>query len=223
MKKLRVLVALLVLLMAASALPAQAAGTEMALHSSPAVAQSFVYFAVPGDTLNRIAARFGVTLSALLRANPAIVNPNRIRVGQRLVIPVSSPPTFTRVKIALIALNDGGPVGCGDSTVLVTRSIAPTTAPLTAAVRELISLHTPYYGQSGLFDALYQSQLSVQSVGITNGHATIRLAGSLASGGVCDDPRIVQQFEDTALQFSTVHSVSVLVNGIPLTDLLSGR
>lgn len=39
-----------------------------------------------GDTLNSIAARYGVSPSALARAN-GITNPNRIYIGQRLVIP----------------------------------------------------------------------------------------------------------------------------------------
>jgi LysM repeat protein len=39
-----------------------------------------------GDTLNSIAARYGVSPSTLARAN-GITNPNRIYIGQRLVIP----------------------------------------------------------------------------------------------------------------------------------------
>jgi plastocyanin len=45
------------------------------------------YTVVRGDTLQRIAARFGVTLRALLNANPTIYNPNLIFPGQRLAIP----------------------------------------------------------------------------------------------------------------------------------------
>ncbi len=54
------------------------------------------YTVVAGDTLYRIAARFGVTLNALVQAN-GIVNPNVIYVGQVLTIPsggsVVIPPT----------------------------------------------------------------------------------------------------------------------------------
>jgi len=49
-----------------------------------------VYVVRRGDTLTRIARAFGVSVSDLRRANN-IVNPNRILVGQRLVIPVASP------------------------------------------------------------------------------------------------------------------------------------
>ncbi len=39
-----------------------------------------------GDTLSRIAGRYGVPLSRLMEANPG-VNPNRLQIGQRIVIP----------------------------------------------------------------------------------------------------------------------------------------
>ena len=40
-------------------------------------------------------------------------------------------------------------------------------------------------------------------------------------GGVCDSPRFEAQIEQTALQFSTVSSVEVFINDIPLQDVLS--
>jgi LysM repeat protein len=48
----------------------------------------------PGDTLGRIAARCGTTLSALLQANPQITNPNVVHVGQTIRMPgaVAAPP-----------------------------------------------------------------------------------------------------------------------------------
>ncbi len=52
----------------------------------PSTGSSRVYIVRPGDTLSGIAARFGVSLNALARAN-GIRNPSRIYVGQRLVIP----------------------------------------------------------------------------------------------------------------------------------------
>lgn len=49
------------------------------------------YVVQRGDTLSKIARRFGTTVQALLKANPSITNPNRIYPGQKLVIP--SPET----------------------------------------------------------------------------------------------------------------------------------
>lgn len=53
------------------------------------------YTVQPGDTLLRIARRFGVSLSALAAAN-GITNPSFIRVGQQLTIPgEAAPPPAT--------------------------------------------------------------------------------------------------------------------------------
>lgn len=41
-----------------------------------------------GDTLNSIAARHNTTLQAILAANPQITNPDMIRPGQTIFIPV---------------------------------------------------------------------------------------------------------------------------------------
>ncbi|RPJ24330.1 MAG: LysM peptidoglycan-binding domain-containing protein [Chloroflexi bacterium] len=54
------------------------------------------YYAVRGDTLRKIAAKFGTTVDALLRLNPQITNPNIIYVGQAIKVPgTSSTTTYT--------------------------------------------------------------------------------------------------------------------------------
>jgi LysM repeat protein len=60
----------------------------------PAEAQAgpTTYTVQPGDTLVRLASRFGVTVGALVEAN-RIEDPNLIRVGQVLTIPASGAPT----------------------------------------------------------------------------------------------------------------------------------
>ena len=48
-----------------------------------------LYVIKTGDTLSRIAREFNVTLDALLAANKdRISNPNRIRVGDEIIIPL---------------------------------------------------------------------------------------------------------------------------------------
>jgi LysM repeat protein len=48
------------------------------------------YYAVRGDTLRKIAAKFGTTVDAILRVNPQITNPNVIYVGQAITIPAQA-------------------------------------------------------------------------------------------------------------------------------------
>jgi LysM repeat protein len=51
------------------------------------------YVVAPGDNLAGIAERFGITVADLITAN-AIADPNRIEVGQQLVVPPPpAPPT----------------------------------------------------------------------------------------------------------------------------------
>ena len=136
-------------------------------------------------------------------------------------------PKTMRVKIFLIALSDDGasglPVGCGDSAVPVEVEVPYTQGVLRAALSRLLEIDGPYYGQSGLYNALYQSELSAGEIAIQDGLAVIQLEGSLLIGGMCDAPRVQAQIEQTALQFSTVQQVAVFVNGVPLHELLSTK
>lgn len=50
------------------------------------VAEGGIYSVQSGDTMSGIAQRFGVSLSALMGANPT-VNPRAMRIGQKIVIP----------------------------------------------------------------------------------------------------------------------------------------
>ena len=139
----------------------------------------------------------------------------------------SRTPTDMTVQVFLIAVDDQGRsgvfVGCGDSAVAVTMHVPYTPGTLRAAFTSLLGIHDQFYGESGLYNALYQSHLSVGDITINSGTATIHLGGTLTLGGECDSPRVEAQLKQTALQFSTVHSVSIFINDRPLEDLLSGR
>lgn len=136
-------------------------------------------------------------------------------------------PQISEVQIYLVALEDAGQsgqeIGCGDSIIPVNLEIEPTAAPLTAALEQLLAIDERLYGQSGLYNALYQSDLSIEEVAVRDGTATISLIGDLALGGTCDNPRVEAQLKQTALQFSTVDEVDVFISGQPLDDILSGQ
>lgn len=153
---------------------------------------------------------------------------------QASVTPSSSPQPDTvptsagidRVNIFLIIVDDqgksGDPIGCGDSIVAVERKITPTRTPLRAALEELLSIREALVGEAELYNALYQSALTVGDITIDqNGKAIVHLSGTLLSAGTCDDPRLIAQLTYTAMQFSTVKDVGIYVNGKLIQDVLS--
>ncbi|MGJ3240125.1 MAG: GerMN domain-containing protein, partial [Anaerolineae bacterium] len=127
---------------------------------------------------------------------------------------------FTQTQIYLIALETGGSVGCGDSTIPFTIDIEPTVAPLTAALNQLFSIGEQPFGY---YNALGNLSLSVRGIDIDEGNAEIDLVGSFSTAGVCDAPRIEAQIRQTALQYFTIDSVTILVNGQPLENYFSGQ
>ena len=50
-------------------------------------ATPIVYTIKKGDTLLKVAKAHGITIEALMAANPAIKNPNKISEGQQITIP----------------------------------------------------------------------------------------------------------------------------------------
>jgi nucleoid-associated protein YgaU len=58
--------------------------------ATPALPSAQVYVIKSKDTLSKVAKMFGITLAELLAANPDIKNPDRIALGQQIIIPVPS-------------------------------------------------------------------------------------------------------------------------------------
>ncbi|MFW6135432.1 MAG: GerMN domain-containing protein [Chloroflexota bacterium] len=139
----------------------------------------------------------------------------------------SSTRLLTRTNVYLIAVGDAGEsgdeIGCDDSLLPVEVEIEPTQAPLTAALNRLLTIEGREYGEVELYNALYQSDLVLDSVTIDDGEAVIRLSGTLTLGGVCDEPRVRAQLRATALQYRTVDRVSIFIDGTPLDELLGGN
>ncbi|MBI4078922.1 MAG: GerMN domain-containing protein [Candidatus Levybacteria bacterium] len=139
-----------------------------------------------------------------------------------------SQATVSKVKLFFVKLNDNGQsgkrIGCGDSIIAVNKDIAPSTMPLTAAYQVLLTMREQYYGESRLYNPLYQSDITLESAEVgKGGTAIVKLKGTQAMSGVCDDPRLIAQLQETALQFPSVTGVQISINGYPIEQLLSGK
>lgn len=66
--------------------PSAAPSASLAPTATPAPTP-LTYTVKSGDTLGGIAARYGVTQTQILQANPQIKDPNKIAIGQVIVIP----------------------------------------------------------------------------------------------------------------------------------------
>ena len=62
--------------------------TDTPVPATPGETEEVIYRVVSGDTLGKIAERYGISVDALAAANN-IANPNVLDVGQELVIPVA--------------------------------------------------------------------------------------------------------------------------------------
>ncbi len=128
--------------------------------------------------------------------------------------------------VYLAAPDSGGPTGCGSTLIPVTRGTLPAMTveqQITRALQELFSIKEQFVGQSGLYNALYQSNLSVTGVTVdTSGQATVQLSGDYTLQGVCSDALFRAQIEQTALQFA-INRVAVFIDGRPLAEIVSGR
>ena len=55
--------------------------------TAPAARTPQVYVVAKGDTMSKIAKKFGVTVEQIMTANPQIKNPNKIKIGDQVTIP----------------------------------------------------------------------------------------------------------------------------------------
>lgn len=132
---------------------------------------------------------------------------------------------ITKANIYLIAIEDNGISGkkldTGDSLVPVEVELEKNDNLLEATLNELLSIKEKNYGESGLYNALYQSNLTVESAEIKDGEAEIHLAGNFMLGGVMDSPRAKAQIEETTMQFENVNSVVIFLGDKTIDEALS--
>ena len=110
--------------------------------ATPTPVPPVTYIVQPGDTLSEIAARFDVTLAALMEAND-ITDPTLIRPGRVLIIPVpgatvvasaGSTPTWTPIVVSTATTGTATatptPTGSGPApTPTPTKTPKPTATP----------------------------------------------------------------------------------------------
>lgn len=139
--------------------------------------------------------------------------------------PTSPPIQLSEVTIYFVAVGDDGAsgpkIGCGDSLVAVRQPIEPTSGVIRAALNKLFSYKEQDIGQSGLYNALWQSDLEIDSAEVKDGVATIYLTGQTMMGGECDIPRYKGQIEQTILAQPGVKDAVIYLNGKPIDEALS--
>lgn len=199
------------------------------LITSPEIQTPVTEIAVPPSPISPIAS----STVTILHSTPSAPQPIRTSIPPtstftpptETITFSATQPTNQSVQIFLIGLEDSGKsgklIGCNDSAISVIVNISPTKGVLRAALDTLLSLKDEYYGQSGLYNALYQSDLGVDNVTIEKGEAIVYLSGKILLGGECDNPRVEAQIKETALQFSTVSKVTVYINGKLLEKVIS--
>lgn len=126
------------------------------------------------------------------------------------------PPGRNETIVYLVDLEDQGIhgefIGCDDSLVPVPFSIDPNADPIQASLGNLFELGETH-DDSGLYNSLYQSDLSFDRIEMDGNTANLYLTGSLQLGGVCDEPRAKFQLLETVNQFPDVSDVVVFING----------
>jgi hypothetical protein len=124
-------------------------------------------------------------------------------------------PDTEMAKIAVVAIEDGGVqgpvIGCNDSLVMFDHELQKLESlehQIQLAVQRLFVTQAP-----GYTNVLFGQDLIVGEVTIAGGVATLHISGALLSGGVCDDPRILETIHATAKQFGGISDVVIRVNG----------
>jgi LysM repeat protein len=168
------------------------------------------YVVQTGDTLNSIAARYGVSPSTLARAN-GITNPNRIYIGQRLVIPGSAAPVL-QPQTAAPTSSGGGVyiVQPGDTLA----KIAARTGTTVSALMALNGIRNPnviWVGQ----------RLRVGKGGGAVSPGTVKPPVSGGSGRWIDVNLSRQRL--TAYQGNTAVFSTLISGGLPGTPTVVGR
>lgn len=107
-----------------------------------------------------------------------------------------------------------GNIGCGVGMAFMPYTVPQTTGVMGATYEKLFLLsQQPLNTYSNVVAAW--PQLNYQSVSLTSGLAKVYLTGSMNGGpGHCSIPSMRAQISQAALQFPTVNTVEVYLNGV---------
>lgn len=161
--------------------------------------------------------------------NPSVFDISPTRTNSESNKITVTPKTFKSqiINLYFVALEDNGKsgenIGCNDSLVPVKQEIPLTDSPAALGIQKMLEYPNQYYGESGYFNALYQSDLTLENISVIQGKADVYLKGRLVLSGVCDNPRVKAQLEETVLQFPAITSVEFYINDKPLGEYLSGK
>jgi uncharacterized YkwD family protein len=133
----------------------------------------YSYTVKSGDTLSKIAANNGVTVSQLLSANPTIKNASLIYVGQKITIPSTKAVTYTiqkgdtmyaiakRYEISYAELLKANPNITNPAMIYVGQKITiPDTGSLAAYEQQVFELVNKERAARGLTLLTYNSELA---------------------------------------------------------------
>lgn len=210
------------------------AGAEISNHKTQCIKN--------GQVLSNDVCDIGVEYESTQTVHSGTINTEDRKTQEQILVsiqftsatpqPTQTPGTtaqpITRVKIFMVEMAGAEPftgptIGCGDRLVPVNRDVKGQ-AVLKAALEDLFSIKTGFYGESGFYNSLSQSNVKVDSAVIdASGKATVKLSGTLMSAGTCDDPRIQEQIKATVMQFSTVKSAVITINGETLAAYFDMR
>jgi hypothetical protein len=128
-------------------------------------------------------------------------------------------PFHENFSMQLVAVGDPAaghmPFGCDDSLVGVDRQIMRQA---TVEHDALVTLYTLFSTQhENLYNVFDGAHLYVESVSVDDGTAVVNLHGDLGIVGVCDNPRVEYQIEQTlTINFPQIDNVVILHHGEPL-------
>ena len=164
---------------------AKPAAATVKAPATPVGASSNEYIVKPGDTLFLISKRTNYRQSAIIAANPGL-NPNRLRVGQKLNMPGAVAAPAQDVAKTAPAAKDGAKDEAGKDNVKLAAASAPAVAaPAAADTKPPVKTRTgfvPYEGPTK--DYVVQSG---ESLGFIAGKFGISIRALKALNGLKND------------------------------------